>query len=178
MGLFLFLFGFHLGAEIEESPELAHVVHAPRATAWEVEGGGYSVIPLSRSGPSFMAEFHLPRGAVLKKGESSSPQYLYIIEGSAVLVVAEETFFIGPRMGIYIPAGVHVEWINSGLPLFGVQFFPSGSPYIDSGLHQKREESWPRQRRRRSRIPTRVSTVVEGSDSDVAMGMSHLVEQR
>lgn len=167
--------GSLVAAEDDEREFIATVVHAPRAMAWEVEEGAYRVIPLSREGDGFMAEFLLPSSQTVPPTTRASAEYLYVVEGSALLKVDDMTYFLGPRMGVVIPGGAKVEWINGSRMFRAIQFFPHGSPYIDSVRREANDTNPTSRRRTRRRRFQRVGPVSRVEERSAVAG---LVEPR
>ena len=140
----------------EVTGPMARVVQASRVAPQVMDEGAWRVVPIIRGGKSYMGEFSLAPGAQLEVSGEGRDEYLYVLQGSALLRVNETTFFLGPRMGAYIPGEAEVTWVNGSSRLVAVQFFPAGSPYIGSQGKEVEEER-PRRRRRGQRVRTRIS---------------------
>lgn len=143
----------------EVTGPVASVVHAGRIAPRIADEGQTRVVPITRGEKAYLGEFSLAAGVELKPRAREAEEYLYILTGSGVLTVDERSYLVGPRMGIYLPAGSEVGWINGPERLVAVQFFAGPGPSADYERWQidEKAEDWPQRRRRIRRIPSRVS---------------------
>lgn len=144
---------------------LASVVHAGRVAPRMAGEGDARVVPVARGEAAYLGEFTLAAGAELTPPARKEEEYLYILRGSAILAVDQQTFLVGPRMGIYIPAGASVRWTNGPSVLMAVQVFAGPELSADFGGERIRDDKqrWPRERRKkkRTRGRTRLSESFE-----------------
>ncbi len=143
----------------EVTGPVASVVHAGRIAPRIADEGQTRVVPITRGEKAYLGEFSLAPGVELKPRAREAEEYLYILTGSGVLTVDERSYLVGPRMGIYLPAGSQVGWINGPDRLVAVQFFAGPSPgpdYLEWNVDDAREQ-WPRPRIRPRPAPSGVS---------------------
>lgn len=143
----------------EVGGSLASVVHAGRVAPRMAQQGQARMVPVARGESAYLGEFALEAGVELEPQVRKEEEYLYILQGSAILSVDEKTFLVGPRMGVYIPSGAAVSWTNGPAPLVAVQVFAGPDLAASFGGEQIRDEEreWPRERRKKRRVRTRLS---------------------
>ncbi len=143
----------------EVSGPVAQIVHADRQTPRIGAEEQARVVPLAHGEMGYIGEFSLVAGGKLTLEPREEEEFLYVLTGSAVLTVDEETFLVGPRMGVYLPAGATIEWVNGSSRLVAVQFL------VGHGAGARFEEwridtdqaPWPRPRIRPRPAPSGVS---------------------
>lgn len=145
---------------------VVRIVHGDQAASRIAGDDQARVVPLHRGEWGYLGELRLEPGAELHRQARSEEEYLYVLGGTAVLVVDGERFLIGPRMGVYLPAGVEVEWHNGASRLVMVQLHAGPSPGIDRDrwLIEPDDVIWPRPRMRPRPAPAEVS---ETNDTSV-----------
>lgn len=145
----------------EVSSPVASVVHAGRITARVADEGQTRVVPITRGENAYMGEFSLAPGVEIEPRVREAEEYLYILSGSGLLMVDDRTFLVGPRMGVYVPAGASVGWINGSERLVAVQFFAGPGPSVDYEQWQVDDgaKEWPQRQRRTRRIPLRTTSL-------------------
>ena len=144
----------------EVSGAVASVVQADRVTPRISEEGHVRAVPIAEGEWAYMGEFVLDSGVEMAPDEPThTEEYLYILSGSAVLNVDDKSFLVGPRMGIYLPAGTQIRWNIGSDPLVAVQVFagPSIGPGYEDWTIQDSDEVWPRPRIYPRPRPTGVS---------------------
>ncbi len=132
-------------ADYEEEGSSAAVVHGDRVDA-KISGDGQArAVPMAQGRWAYLGELSLEAGAEYNNEAGAVEQYLYVLTGSAVLKVEDHRFFIGPRMGVYIPTGADVQWANGPDELVAVQFFVGKSPGVgfDDWYREQQEPKWP-----------------------------------
>ena len=141
------------------SGPVASVVQADRVTPRIADGGDARAVPMTHGEWAYLGEFVLQAGARRSPAPRSEEEYLYVLSGSAILAVDDVRFFVGPRMGVYLPAGAEVRWNNGPERLVAVQFFagPSAGPNYEDWTLEEDEEVWPRPRRMPRPAPSGVS---------------------
>ncbi len=141
------------------SAPMASVVQADRVTPRVSESGEARVVPMTQGKWAYLGEFVLQPGVQRTPEQRSEEEYLYVLSGSAILAVDGERYFVGPRMGVYLPAGVDVQWSNGGERLVAVQFFagPAAGTQYNDWMPEENDEVWPRPRRMPRPPPSGVS---------------------
>ncbi len=113
-----------------EMPEklAVSVVHANRVVARVGEEETARVLPMARGENAYMGELSLVARAEVGPVVREAEEYLYILQGSALLEVDGKSYLVGPRMGVFIPAGSEVKWTNGPDRLVAVQAFAGPGP--------------------------------------------------
>lgn len=140
----------------DEQQPVAGIVHGDRVDAKINGDGEVRAVPLTRGQWGYLGELSLEKGAEYANDNGAREQYLYVLTGSAVLKVEDQRFFVGPRMGVYIPSGAAVQWANGPEELVAVQFFVGkhpGAGFEDWEMEQQ-TEPWPRPRIRPRPAPS------------------------
>lgn len=127
----------------------AAVVQADRITPRISVGGKVQVVPMATGQWAYLGEFVLRPGAEkeLERGDFQE-EFLYVLFGTAVLVVDGRSYLVGPRMGIYLPPRSTVKWSNGPEPLVAVQLIAGAAPgtsYQEWSVEPARQ-AWPRPR--------------------------------
>lgn len=129
---------------------VATVVQADRISERISDDGAAQVVPIAESEHGYLGEVVLKPGVerAWNEQQQADEEFLYVLSGSAILLVDDDTFLVGPRMGVYLPAGAEVRWRNGPEPLVAVQFLVGPSPgagYRDWSIKED-DEIWPRPR--------------------------------
>lgn len=143
----------------DELEPVAQIVHADRQPARVGDDDQAQVIPLARGKRGYLGQFSLIEGATMKRQVGDGEEFLYVLAGSAVLTINEQTYFVGPRMGVYLPPEATVEWVNGSQRLQALQFLVGTSPgaRFESWRRDDSAPNWPRPRYRPRPPPSSIS---------------------
>lgn len=127
---------------------IASVVHADRLTPRVAEEGNIRMVPLTEGERGFLGEFSLKAGAEVEPKVREEEEYLYVLTGSAILSVDDESFLVGPRVAVYLPEGAEVSWTNGSQRLVALQFLAGATPgsEYESWRVDDDQVVWPRPR--------------------------------
>lgn len=90
---------------------------------------GKSQITIMAEGENaFMGKLRVKPGAVIPPHEDSTEEYLYVLEGSGTLTINGTDYDVGPKTGVYMPAGAKVTFQNNDALFEAVQLFAGPKP--------------------------------------------------
>lgn len=131
----------------EDRDLVAEVVHGHDAPVKVADDGDARVVAMARGTTGHLAEFRLDPGADFEPAVRQQEVYLYALRGSAVINVQGRRHLIGPRTGVYVPAGAEVRWTNGSEEFVAVQAL-SGNGSVEAFEDWRVDEpsDWPRPR--------------------------------
>lgn len=150
------LVGLIAGAVIAEEmrSEAPLVVHTNRAPQKVGEDGQLRAIMLTQGQNAYMGKLVIEPNAQVPERRHGAEEYLYVIEGSSVISINGQSYILGPRMAVYIPADASVSYVNGNERFLAVQVYAGPGPAEAYNTWQTHDSTqpWPRRSRPRTRI--------------------------
>lgn len=146
-------------AVVAEGEQLvAEVVQGHEAPVKVADGGEARIVPMARGRVGHLGELRLEAGAELDPEPRDEEHYLYGLRGSAVINVDGHRYLVGPRTGVYVPAGADVRWANGADEFVAIQVLAGSSPVEGfDDWNAEDEEAWPRPRNWPTPDPAEIS---------------------
>jgi quercetin dioxygenase-like cupin family protein len=153
--LVVLVVGLAAGGVIAEElrREQPMVVHTNRAPQKIGEDGQVRAVMLTQGDNAYMGKFVLEPNAQVSERRHGAEEYLYVLEGSSVITIEGQSYILGPRMAVYVPADVAVSFVNGNERFVAVQVFAGPGPAEAYNGWQDLDstEPWPRRTRPRTR---------------------------